>query len=130
MATGMNHELHTLQKYKSAIISRVAKQVDPEWFSLKLQEKEMISARNASAIVNSTSLSNENKVDHLIQAVESKLEYGYNPAQIFKKFIEILSSESVLKDLVQELQTGKCAAQLLFSTVACNSVCFRVHKMP
>ena len=129
MATGMNHELHTLQKYKSAIISRVAKQVDPEWFSLKLQEKEMISARNASAIVNSTSLSNENKVDHLIQAVESKLEYGYNPAQIFKKFIEILSSESVLKDLVQKLQTGKCAAQLLFYTVACNSVCFRVHKM-
>ena len=130
MATGMNHELHTLQKYKSAIISRVAAQVNPEWFSLKLQEKEMISASNASAIVDNQTWSKEVKVNRLIQAVESTLECGDNPAQIFKKFIEILSSESVLKDLVQKLQTGKCAAQLLFSTVACNSVCFRVHNVP
>ena len=130
MATGMNHELHTLQKYKSAIISKIATQVNPEWFSLKLQEKGMISAKNASAIVDNLAWSKEGKVNRLIRAVESELEYGYNPAQIFKKFIEILSSESVLKDLVQELQTGKCAAQLLFSTVACNSVCFRVHTMP
>ena len=130
MATGMNHELHTLQKYKLAIISGVATQVGPEWFSLKLQEKEMISANKASAIVDNLALSKEVKVNHLIQPVESKLKYGYNPEQIFKTFIEILSSDSVLKDLVQKLQTGKCATQLLFSTVACNSVCFRVHRMP
>ena len=130
MATGMNHELHTLQKYKFAIISRVATQVNPDWFSLKLQEKQMISAASASAIVDNLAWSKEVKVNHLIKAVESELEYGDNPAQTFKKFIEILSSESVLKDLVQKLQTGKCAAQLLFSTVACNSVCFRVHKTP
>ena len=130
MATGMNHELHTLQNYKSAITSKIATQVDPEWFSLKLQEKGMISASKASHIVDNLAWSKEGKVNRLIRAVESELEYGDNPAQIFKKFIEILSSESVLKDLVQKLQTGKCAAQLLFSTVACNSVCFRVHKMP
>ena len=130
MDTRMNHELRTLQRYKFAIISKVATQVSPDWFSLKLQEKEMISAGSASAIVDNLAWSKEVKVNHLIKAVESELECGDNPAQIFNKFIEILSSQSVLKDLVQKLQTGKCAAQLLFSTVACNSVCFRVHKMP
>ena len=130
MATGMKHELHALQKHKSAIISSVAAQVGPEWFSLELQENEMISAGNASAIVDNLALSKEVKVNHLIQAVESKLGYSDNRAQIFEKFIEILSSQSVLKDLVQKLQDGKCGALLLFSTVACNSVYFRVHKMP
>ena len=130
MATGMNHELHTLHNSKSAITDGVANQADPGWLSRKLQEKEMISAKTASGIVNSTSLCDEDKVDRLLQAVESKLRHGLNPAQIFQEFIKILQSEPPLQDLAQKLQTGKCAAQLLFYTVACNSVCFRVHTMP
>ena len=129
MATGMNHELDALHNSKSAITDGVANRANPGWLSRKLQEKEMISAETASAIVNNTSPSNEDKVDRLLQAVESKLRHGPNPAQIFQEFIEILSSEPALQDLTQKLQTGKCAAQLLFYTVACNSVCFRVHKM-
>ena len=130
MATGMNHELDTLHNIKSAITDSVANRANPGWLSRKLQEKEMILAETASAIVNSASLSNEDKVDRLIQAVESKLRHGLNSAQIFQEFVEILQNEPALEDLAQKLQTGKCAAQLLFSTVACNSVCFRVHKTP
>ena len=110
MATGMNHELDTLHNNKSAIIDSVANQANPGWLSRKLQEKEMILAETASAIVNSTSLSNEDKVDHLIQAVESKLRHGFNSAQIFQEFVEILQNEPALEDLAQKLQTGKCTA--------------------
>ena len=110
MATGMNHEFSTLQKNKPAIICRVAKQVNPEWFSLKLQEKGMISAGNASAIVNNQAWSDEVKVDRLIQAVESKLRFGPSPAQIFQEFVDILQSEPALEDLAQKLLTGKCTA--------------------
>ena len=99
-------EFQILQNNKSAIINRVAHQTNPGWFSLKLQEKGMISAENASAIVNSSSLSNEVKVDRLIQAVESMLRYGPNPAQLFQEFVMILQSEPSLKDLAQKLQTG------------------------
>ena len=130
MATGMNHELDTFQKYKSDITDAVTNQADPGWFSRKLQEKEMISPQTASATVNNTSLFNEDKVDRLLQAVESKLRLSLSPAEIFQEFIKILQSEPALGELVQKLQTGKCAAQLLFSIVACNSVCFRVHKTP
>ena len=70
----------------------------------------MILAETASAIVNSTSLSNEDKVDRLIQAVESKLRHGLNSAQIFQEFVEILQNEPALEDLAQKLQTGKCTA--------------------
>ena len=111
MATGMNHELDTLHKNKSAIIDSVANQATPRWLSVKLQEEGMISAENASAIVNSLSLSNEDKVDHLIQAVESKLRHGSAPEQHFQEFVEILRSEPALEDLAQKLQTGKCTAQ-------------------
>ena len=68
----------------------------------------MISAENAST---NPSLSNEDKVDRLIQAVESKLRQGPNPALIFHEFVEILQSDSALEDLAQKLQTGKCTAQ-------------------
>ena len=68
--------------------------------------KGMISAENASAIVNSSSLSSEVKVDRLIQAVESRLRYGPNPAQLFQEFVMILQSEPSLEDLAQKLQTG------------------------
>ena len=71
----------------------------------------MISAEKASAIVNSSSLSNEDKVDRLIQAVDTLLGYGSAPAQHFQEFVEILQSEPALKGLAQELQTGKCTAQ-------------------
>ena len=100
------HEFQILQNNKSAIINRVAHQTNPGWFSLKLQEKGMISAENASGIVNSSSLSNEDKVDRLIQAVESMLRYGPNPAQFFQEFVMILQSEPSLEDLAQKLQTG------------------------
>ena len=121
MATGMNHELDTLHNSKSAITDGVANQANPGWLSRKLQEKEMILAETASAIVNSTSLSNEDKVDRLIQAVESKLRHGLNPAQIFQEFIKILQSEPALQDLAQKLQTSKSIS--LFSTVASSSTC-------
>ena len=111
MATAMNHELDSLRKRKSAIIDSVANQATPRWLSVKLQEEGMISAENASAIVNSSSLSNEDKVNRLIQAVESKLRHGSAPAQHFQEFVEILQSEPALKDLAQKLQTGKCTAQ-------------------
>ena len=111
MATGMNHELDTLHRNKSAIIDSVANQATPRWLSVKLQEEGMISADNASAIINSLSLSNEDKVNHLIQAIESKLRHGSAPAQHFQEFVEILKSEPALKDLAQKLQTGKCTAQ-------------------
>ena len=111
MATGINHELDTLHNNKSAITDGVANQANPGWLSRKLQEKEMILAETASAIVNSTSLSKEDKVDHLIQAVESKLRRDLNPPETFQEFIEILQSESALEDLAQRLQTGKCTAQ-------------------
>ena len=112
MATGINHEFHTLQNNKPAIIYRVAKQANPEWFSLKLQEEGMIVNENASAIVNNLAWSDEVKVDRLIQAVESKLKHaGLNPAQIFKKFVKIFQSEPALEDLAQKLQAGKCTAK-------------------
>ena len=113
MATGMNHELDTLRNSKSAIIDGVANQANPGWLSRKLQEKEMITAEAASTIVNSTSLSKEDKVDQLLQAVETKLRrgHGLHPVETFQEFIEILRSESALEDLTQRLQTGKCAAQ-------------------
>ena len=65
----------------------------------------MISADNASAIINSSSLSNEDKVNK-----QSKLRHGSAPAQHFQEFVEILKSEPALKDLAQKLQTGKCTA--------------------
>ena len=111
MATGINHEFRTLQNNKPAIIYRVAKQANPEWFSLKLQEEGMILTENASAIVNNLAWSDEVKVDRLIQAVESKLRHAHNPAQIFQEFVEILQREPALKDLAQKLQTGKYTAQ-------------------
>ena len=114
MATGMNHGFHTLQNNKPAIIYRVAKQANPEWFSLKLQEEGMILTENASAIVNNLAWSDEVKVNRLIQAVESKLKHGINPAQIFQKFVKILQSEPALEDLAQKLQTGKCTAKSPF----------------
>ena len=120
MATGRNHELDTLIKNKSAITDSVSNQSTPRWLSVKLQEKGMISAENAST---NPSLSNEDKVNCLIQAVESKLRQGPNPALIFQEFVEILQSEPALEDLAQKLQTGKCTCSMLFSTVASGSAC-------
>ena len=110
----MNHELYTLHNNESAITDSVANQASPGWLSLKLREKGMISAETASTIVNNTSLSNEVKVDRLIQAVESNLRHGLNPAQIFQEFVKILQSEPALEDLAQKLQTGKCTAKSRF----------------
>ena len=110
----MSRELYTLRNNKSAIRDSVANQVTPGWFSAKLQEKGMISAEKASTIVNNSSLSNEDKIDRLIQAVESKLRRALDPAQHFQEFVKILQSEPVLEDLAQKLQTGKCTAKSSF----------------
>ena len=99
-------EFQILQNNKSAIINRVAHQTNPGWFSRQLQEKGMISSENASAIVNNVSLSIEDKVHHLIQAIESLLRYGPNPAQLFQELVRILQSEPSLEDLAQKLQIG------------------------
>ena len=127
----MNHELYTLRNNESAITDSVANQANPRWLSQKLREKGMISAEMATTTVNNTSLSNEDKVDRLIQAVESKLRHGLNPAQIFQDFVKILQSEPALEDLAQKLQTGKCTAKSPFLPLcmALDHIRTELHKL-
>ena len=118
MATGMSHELRILQRHKSALTDRIAHQTNPGWFSRQLEEKGMIATENASSIIKNLTLSDPDKVNHLMGAVESKLRHGPNPAELFQEFVEILQSQPALEDLAQKLQTGKCTCVTLWAVFA------------
>ena len=98
----LSPEYRTLQKNSSKIIDVVANQSDVTLFSRKLVENDFISSQLANNIVQTMGHSAYNKVDQLMQAVESQIRTARNPTATFETFMQILR-EIPLNQLADQL---------------------------
>ena len=94
-------EVRAIRNHRTALVDRIAAQVGPLTFSLKLEENDFVG--DASRIEGSKG----EKVSSLLRAVEIKIEHDPNPELPFKTFVEILESLPSVADLGQALDSTR-----------------------